>query len=65
MSLLPPRRRDIPRPYEGADMPLDGTWTVIAEQHLRGLVVQQRERIKWLERELARTRAMVYQAVGE
>jgi hypothetical protein len=65
MSLLPPRRRDIPRPYEGADMPLGGAWTVIAEQHLRGLVVQQRERIKWLERELARTHALVYQAVGE
>jgi hypothetical protein len=47
-------------PYVGPDMPLDGTWTVIAE-----LVVQQRERIGWLERELARTRAMVYQAVGE
>jgi hypothetical protein len=52
-------------PYAGPDMPLDGTWTAIAEQHLRGLVVQQRERIEWLERELSIKRALAYRAVGE
>jgi hypothetical protein len=52
-------------PYAGPDMPLDGTWTVVAESHLRGLVVVQRERIKWLERELARTHAFFHRAVGE
>ena len=65
MNLLPPRRRDIPRPYEGADMPLDSAWAIDAEEHLRGLVVQQQARTRWLERELARVRSLVYQAVGE
>jgi hypothetical protein len=62
MSRLPHPRRV---PYAGPDMPLDGTWTAVAESHLRGLVVQQRECIQWLERELARTHAFFHRAVGE
>lgn len=65
MRLFPPRRRDIPQPYEGADMPTSSDHLVDAEATLRALVRSQRERIRDLEEELARVNSMVYQLVGE
>ena len=52
--------------YEGSDMRLaKSDWRDDAEAHLRDVVREQQRQLKWLESELARTRAFVYQAVGE